>query len=134
MGRFAACMVLVFGCYSPAVQPGSPCVTDRDCPSSLRCIADVCGGTATMEDAALDAPPDAAPDSPKPPMMVQYAITNTNQMRDVWIWSANPTSTLGADVQGSVDSQDNESTLFWFDLSAIPTNATVMSATFRIRT
>jgi hypothetical protein len=88
-----------------------------------------------MEDAAIDSPiTDAPPDAPKPPMMVRYTIDQPNQMRDTWLWSANPGVVYGGGTQGSVDAQDNESSLFWFNLGAIPANATVVTATFTIRT
>ena len=45
-----ACVVLV-GCYSPELRPGSPCSTDSQCPSSLRCVAGVCGGSGGDVDA-----------------------------------------------------------------------------------
>lgn len=86
-----------------------------------------------MEDAAADAPlADAGIDAP-PPMMMRFVIDDPADMRDTWLWSENPATPYGGDVQGSVDDEANESSLFWFDLSQIPANATVMSATFRIR-
>jgi hypothetical protein len=43
--------VLLWACYGPTIQPGSPCDADHPCPSSLVCAA----ATSTCERADVDA-------------------------------------------------------------------------------
>jgi len=136
MGRLSPWLLVLAGCYHPSVQAGAPCVDDGDCPSALRCVERTCGGTGSDLDAAIDGPAllvDASPDAP-PPQMVRFTINQPNQIRDTWLWSDRPNDALGLDVQGSVDAEVLESCIFRFDLGAIPTNATVVAATFGIRT
>lgn len=56
MLRWAA-VLLVAGCYAPSARPGSPCETDTQCPSELRCIDQICErpGTPTSDAAPADA-------------------------------------------------------------------------------
>jgi hypothetical protein len=121
-------MVLA-GCYSPKVAPGSPCATSDDCPSALKCVANVCGGTEPADDADVDTPsdppPDASPhDSPVTSMLVFG--DDADELRDTEIWAANATTNYGTGEHVSIDA--DESGLFWFDLTAIPSTKTVVSA------
>lgn len=70
MGRLAAVVLVVCGCYSPRVPTGSPCTTDRDCPGELVCAASMtCERTdvdAAASDGANDPPVDALADASPP--------------------------------------------------------------------
>jgi hypothetical protein len=136
----AGAWVFVAGCYNATPRAGAPCDTSMQCPGNQECVEGVCGGTASG-DAAVepDASPsdalevDAAPDGP-PPQMLQFVIDQPGQIRDTFVWSATPGEPHGDEPQVSVDTEDSETTLVWFDLSAIPANAQVVTATFKVRT
>lgn len=51
----ALVLLLVVGCYSPAVTVGEPCSTQGHCPGGQVCVAGTC---------QRDAPPDATTDAP----------------------------------------------------------------------
>lgn len=57
----ALALFALVGCYAPTPKAGSPCVDDRDCPSSLLCspATGTCEATASQPDAPemmIDAP------------------------------------------------------------------------------
>ena len=60
MRALAVVAVVGSACYAPATKSGSPCASDRDCPSTLVCspATGTCERTATELDAArpIDAP------------------------------------------------------------------------------
>lgn len=90
-------LLFVAGCYSPTVQPGTPCSNDGSCPTGLVCSPasstceltavdafvprdlpiDVAMVDAAMVDAPHDAPPVDAPPAPPQAVLVQQ-ITNQN--------------------------------------------------------
>lgn len=52
-------VIVVVGCYAPAVQPGSPCDEQHPCAAPL-----VCASAGTCERTDVDAMPALAPDTP----------------------------------------------------------------------
>ena len=131
--RWALCALLA-GCYSPKVAPGAPCTTTDDCPSPLRCVANVCGGTEPEPDAAMpdmsaaDAMFDAATDGLVTEMLVFG--DDASELRDSEVWETQPTTVQGGYDHFSIDG--SEFGLLWFDLTSIPSTKTVMSATLRV--
>lgn len=125
------------GCYQPKFGTGAPCETSGDCPADQACVGLVCGGSLGEDAGPLptDASPgDAAADGPidaPPPAMVVIGA-NASQMLDTEIWGDNPGTNYGAQNHMSID--ETESSLVWFEATVIPAQATVMSATLRVRT
>jgi len=63
MGRWLSlAWVMLVGCYAPEYPLGSPCSTDSECPTTQRCIANVCGGSNATPDAP-SGPADADADA-----------------------------------------------------------------------
>lgn len=129
------------GCYHPTIPSGAPCETSDDCPTSQACVASVCGGTeVTVDgpaggdaspDAADDAAVDAPVDAPIDAAILQVVIgDDPDELRDTTLQGAVPNQGFGAQGHMSVD--DSEPSLVWFDLTAIPTTRTVVSATLSV--
>ncbi|MBA3459302.1 MAG: hypothetical protein H0T46_05030 [Deltaproteobacteria bacterium] len=56
-------VIALAGCYSPAPQAGAPCNERGECPTGLRCIADLCQSPDMVpEDAAIDVAIDVCPE------------------------------------------------------------------------
>jgi hypothetical protein len=125
-----AVLCTLAGCYNPKPAPGAPCESSNECPSFQPCVANVCGGTEAAADAGHDAPRDAPSDAPN---VVEVVIgTDKEELRDTEIWGANPGTNYGGVNQFGID--DSESGLLWFDLTQVPTNKTVVSATLAVTT
>lgn len=125
-------LVLLGACYQPTPPTGVPCSTQGDCPGEQACVAGVCGGTLEVDaPVALDAPidgfiPSDAPiDAPN-----QIVMIGGNQIRDTEIWIDFPTTNYGG--QGHLSVDDMETSLVWFDLTSLSSNAVVVSATLRV--
>jgi hypothetical protein len=55
-------VVAASACYSPSAPTGAPCADNNACPAGQACVEGFCGGRASSDDAATDAPePDAVP-------------------------------------------------------------------------
>ena len=123
MGRFL--LLALAGCYNPTVGAGAPCTTSNECPGDLQCVGRVCGGTV---DAFVPPMPDGSADAALDGATVQQVVLGDNiaELRDAEIWNDFPTTNYGSGDHFSVDL--NESGLLWFDLTAIGTNKTVLSA------
>ena len=127
-------ITLAAACYRPTIQPGAPCNVDNDCPGDQKCIGLVCGGSfdapppPTDSEALVDAPPDAPPDAAWQQIVIG---DNANEVRDTEIWIDFPMQNMGTDNHVSVDL--NESGLFWFDLTSVDADLTVVKATLTVK-
>jgi hypothetical protein len=135
---------LVAACYDPTFPLGIPCETSAQCPSTQECVDNVCGGMPADAAVPVDAPPpepdapapDATPGVPDatPLQPLAIVIDQPGQIRDTYLYATEPTNNFGTEDQASVDSELDESTLLWFDVSSVPADAQVVSATLTIRT
>jgi hypothetical protein len=60
---YLAPFITLAGCFHPAPQAGAPCNERGECPSGLRCIADLCQSPDTVpDDGAVDVAIDVCPE------------------------------------------------------------------------
>lgn len=143
-------LALVGACFNPRYQDPT-CGPGGACPSGLTCIEGVCrvGGGSGIDDAATDGDDtdsgltDAAVDMMVMPdavitMTFQDGVGGYTQTADTYLDGASPTTTRGTDtnVRWRYESTKERSGLVRFDgifgAGAIPTTATIMSATLTV--
>jgi hypothetical protein len=128
------CACVLAGCYQPTFPVGGACATNAECPGGQPCVNNVCGGTASTPDAAVDAP-TVVIDAPPPPGDAAPPIEivigdDTSELRDAEIMIDELNFGDGDHV--SVDDQDFA--VMRFELSSISTAATIVSAQLTVRT
>jgi hypothetical protein len=131
MGARWATLLLLAGCYRPTFPTGAACVDDGDCVNGQPCIENVCGGTASPPDPP-DSPaaqPDGPPADGAPPVEIVLG-DDADELRDVELLLDEPN--LGDGDHLSVD--DDDFSVVRFDLSSIPSSATVLGAKLTVRT
>lgn len=144
-GRFAlVALVGVGACFNPRYQDPM-CGPNGECPAGLSCVAGVCR-TQVPDDAADDeadaadaGPDDAGVDSPVDGLVTlvfQQGLNGYTGTHDTYLDGGTPTATRGGDSAArwryEPDDKDRSALIRFagiFDPGAIPTTATIVSAT-----